>query len=167
MGSITHISGNAENSFKKSQNYAKSILSFQTEKTDSIQTKDYFHFQKIILSNISLSIPLNEYISTRSWVFNLLFGDIPSYISVFRLGDLLMIGLPVELSAEYYPKLDLLATKKGLKLILTTFNGTYLGYATPATHFKIKHSETREMNWMGKYGGDYFEKIIEMIIEKQ
>ena len=78
-----------------------------------------------------------------------------------------MIALPCELSSEFYPELQKLAEAKGMRLIITSFNGSYVGYATPSRNFHINHMETRTMNWTGKYGGDYFNELVRLIIEKQ
>ena len=66
-----------------------------------------------------------------------------------------------------YKELEILANSKGINLVLTTFNGTYLGYGPPSESFDINHRETRETNWFGKYGGDYFAEVIRMIIENK
>jgi len=166
MGSLTPIIHKGKTGFDKAQNYANYLLESKIVDSGSI-TPNNLIFNRIALKKPKLGLSITESIQMRSWVFNLLFGDAKSYISTLKIGSLLMIGLPVELSGDYYEKLDQTAAEKGLKLFLTTFNGTYLGYAPPSEYFHINHRETRETNWLGKYGGDYFSEVIQIIIENQ
>ena len=166
MGSVTPIIHKGKTPFDKTKEYAKKILNQKLEKLDTTGSSISF-FKTIKLPMPKLSLYINKKIQIRNWVFSLIFGEVESYIDVFRMGKILMVGLPVELSSEYYEELQDMAASKDLKLVMTSFNGTYLGYATPSKHFHINHPETREMNWTGKFGGDYFKEVIRMIIEKQ
>lgn len=165
MGSTKHMAGKAATTFDIVNNYAKKLLS-EPMQMDIVQLNT-IGFSKIDIPLQPLAMSLTSMLQVRPWVCNLVFDDAPAYIRVLRLGDVLFIGLPVELSSEYYPEMERLANKKGLKLMLTGFNGTYLGYAVPSEYFEIRHGETRETNWIGKYGGDYFAQVIRMILEKQ
>ena len=166
MGSITPIVYKGKTYFDKTEVYAEILLNLKASYIDTLKGKESF-FLKIELPEPDLGLFISEKIKLREWLFNLIFGETEAYVNVYKLGNLLMIGLPVELSAEYYAELESFAKKKNLNLLLTTFNGTYLGYATPSKYFNISHMETREMNWLGKYGGDYFSEVVKMIIEKQ
>ena len=166
MGSLTPIIHQGETGFDKAQKYANHLLGSKIVASNKIKP-NCLKSNFIELPNPNLGLSLSSSIQMRNWLFILLFGEAKSYVSTLRIGNLLMIGLPVELSGNYYKNLDLYAQKRGFSLFLTTFNGTYLGYAPPSKYFNIDHRETRETNWLGKYGGDYFEDLIKMIIEKQ
>ena len=101
----------------------------------------------------------------RPWVFRWLFGANPAEISCLKIGHCLFMGMPCELSGEFYPELSLAAQAQGLNLMITTFNGAYLGYVTPDKYYNTRnHAETRMMNWYGPYNGDYFTEISKKII---
>ena len=134
---------------------------------DTIKNVELINFHSIQLETPILAPLLTESIAASSWLTSLLLGPLNTSIEVLRIGEVLMIALPCELSAEYYSELQELAESKGLYLMVTSFNGSYLGYATPSRNFEIDHSETRNMNWLGKYGGDYFSELVKVIIEKQ
>lgn len=165
MGSTEHMAYKGVTTFDKVNNYAKELLS-EPIQMDTIRLNT-LGFWKLDIPLQPLAMSLTRTLQVRPWVCNIVFDDVPVYVSVLRLGDIVFIGLPVELSSEYYPELEKLAKKKGLKLMLTGFNGTYLGYAVSSKYFEIRHGETRETNWIGKYGGDYFAQVIRMILEKQ
>ncbi|HCX76055.1 MAG TPA: alkaline ceramidase, partial [Algoriphagus sp.] len=65
-----------------------------------------------------------------------------------------------------YEKWDQLAQEKGLNLIITTFNGGYIGYITPDELYDEHFHEVREMNWYGPGNGQYFDELITRIIQK-
>ncbi|MBL4625556.1 MAG: hypothetical protein JKY42_10525 [Flavobacteriales bacterium] len=134
---------------------------------DSIKNINAINFHSIKLETPTLKPLLTEYIGASGFLSNFLLGSTEISIEVLRIGEVLMIALPCELSAEFYPNLQQLAEKKGLRLVVTSFNGSYVGYATPSQNFSIDHMETRTMNWTGKYGGDYFNELVKAIIEKQ
>ncbi len=102
----------------------------------------------------------------RPWVFDLLMGRNEASITVLRVGNTVLVGLPVELSGEYYPEFAAICKQRGLSLLITSFNGWYLGYVNPEKYyFTLKRAETREMNWFGYQNGEYFVELIKHIME--
>ena len=57
-----------------------------------------------------------------------------------------------------------MAEENGLHLLITTFNGGYIGYITPDEYYNHNFHEVRDMNWFGPYNGAYFDEIIRGII---
>ena len=46
-------------------------------------------------------------------------------------------------------------------MIVTSFNGDYVGYITEDEHYDhASHAEVRTMNWVGPYFGEYFSNVI-------
>jgi hypothetical protein len=101
----------------------------------------------------------------RPWVFNWAFGQFDCYVKVLRVGDVLMVGVPCDFSGELMPELTDYATKNGLNLIVTSFNGGYAGYITPDKNYNIDNYETQTMNWFGPYNGAYFQEVIRDLID--
>jgi len=110
---------------------------------------------------------ISDNIRLRPWVFDAAFGDTNAHFDIVRLGNILMIASSGEISGVFYEKWEKAAKEKGLGLIITTFNGGYIGYITPDEYYNRHYHEVRDMNWFGPYNGAYFDEIIMRIIESQ
>ena len=52
------------------------------------------------------------------------------------------------------------------KLVVTVFNGSYIGYITPDELYDAHYHEVRDMNWFGPGNGQYFDRLIQEVIRK-
>jgi hypothetical protein len=77
-----------------------------------------------------------------------------------------MVGLPCDFSGELVAVLSRYASNKGLRLIITSFNGAYAGYVTDDRHFDKDQYETITMSWFGPYNGAYFQEVVKDVIDK-
>lgn len=102
----------------------------------------------------------------RPWLFRTLLGDMPAYLDISQMGNILFISSSGELSGVFYEAWDALAEEKGLHLVVTVFNGSYVGYITPDELYDAKFHEVREMNWFGPGNGQYFDRLIKGVIQK-
>ena len=102
----------------------------------------------------------------RHWVWSRLYGDYNSEVKALRIGDVLMVGLPCDFSGELMQLLEDYAASKGKKLIITSFNGGYVGYITKDSHYNLNKYETRIMNWFGPGNGAYFSEIVMKLVDK-
>lgn len=102
----------------------------------------------------------------RHWVWSRLYGDYDSEVKAMRMGDVLMVGLPCDFSGELMKPLEDYAASKGKKLIITSFNGGYVGYITEDSHYHLNKYETRMMNWFGPGNGAYFSEIVVYLVNK-
>ncbi len=102
----------------------------------------------------------------RPWVFKTLFGDYPAEIKALKIGNNVLIGTPCDYSGELMPEVLATAKSKNLHLIVTSFNGGYVGYITHDRHYDLNAYETRVMNWYGPQNGVYFQDIIQKILRK-
>ena len=109
---------------------------------------------------------ISDNIRLRPWLFNAAFGDTNAHFDVVQLGNILMVSSSGEISGVFYEQWENLAAEKGLHLIITTFNGGYIGYITPDQYYNYHYNEVRDMNWFGPYNGAYFDEIITNIIEQ-
>lgn len=130
-------------------------------------------FQNPAFQMVTLPLPLRHPVprvstglSMRPWVFRWAFGDYPNYVKAMRLGNVLMIGFPCDFSGELVAEMSAYAAKKGLKLMVTSFNGGYIGYVTPDKYYEKDSYETMTMNWFGPYNGAYFQEIARDLIDK-
>ena len=76
-----------------------------------------------------------------------------------------MIASSGELSGVFYEKWEQLAQSKGLNLIVTTFNGGYIGYITPDSLYDENFHEVREMNWYGPVLSSYKKNFRHKFVE--
>ena len=125
-----------------------------------------------VLSVSTLPLPLREPTprlslgwALRPWAFRWAFGDEPTQVKVLRLGSILMVGLPCDFSGELMASLDSYARSKGLQLIVTSFNGGYVGSITKDEYFDRDTYETVTMSWYGPYNGAYFQEVIKDLID--
>ncbi|WP_428657333.1 neutral/alkaline non-lysosomal ceramidase N-terminal domain-containing protein [Runella sp.] len=130
-------------------------------------------FQNPAFQMVTLPLPLRHPVpristglSMRPWVFRWAFGDYPNYVKAMRIGNVLMVGFPCDFSGELVAEMSAYAEKKGLKLMVTSFNGGYIGYVTPDKYYGKDGYETMTMNWFGPYNGAYFQEIARDLIDK-
>ena len=109
---------------------------------------------------------ISDNIRIRPWLFDYLLGDTNPHLNFTRIGNTLMISSSGELSGVFYKKWEEIAKEKELNLIISTFNGGYIGYITPDSLYDEHFHEVREMNWYGPGNGEYFDKLIQAIILK-
>ena len=109
---------------------------------------------------------IGKNVRLRPWVFNNLFGDTNAHFDLILLGNTLMISSSGEISGVFMESWEKYANDHGLNLIITCFNGGYIGYITPDEFYDEPLYEVREMNWFGPYNGAYFDEIIRKLVDK-
>jgi hypothetical protein len=156
------------NQVKDIQEYA-----FQLDSVNRLKMTRYATIRNTSMKNARLDIQLREphlRISDnwriRPWLFDRLVGDTNAYFDITQIGNTLLISSSGEISGVFYEKWEKLAESKGLNLIITTFNGGYIGYITPDELYDKHFHEVREMNWYGPGNGKYFDDMITKIIEQ-
>ncbi|MFD2570884.1 neutral/alkaline non-lysosomal ceramidase N-terminal domain-containing protein [Spirosoma soli] len=102
----------------------------------------------------------------RPWLFYAIYGDYPSDLKALRIGQTVMLGTPCDFSGEFVADFKPLAAKKNINLMITSFDGGYIGYVTPDKYYDRQTYETRDMNWFGPYNGAYFEEMMMGLVEK-
>jgi hypothetical protein len=112
------------------------------------------------------SARISENYALRSWAFKYLFGDYPTYIKVTKIGKTLIIGMPCDFSGELMIALDAYAKVSGLDLIITSFNGSYIGYVTHDRLYDRGLYESSTMSWFGYQNGAYFTHIVKDLVDK-
>jgi hypothetical protein len=109
-------------------------------------------------------VKITENLKVRSWMFTRAFGEYPTYINALRLGDILLLGTPCDYSGEFSQSLDSLAIANNVSVMVTSFNGGYVGYLTPCPYYDIDHYETRLMNWYPPGTGEYLNESLSRLI---
>jgi neutral ceramidase len=102
-------------------------------------------------------VRLSQNWRVRPWVFHALYGGYPARLQVLRLGPMVWVGLPCDFSGELVPALEASLAAQQRQLVVTSFNGGYVGYITPDNYYNhLDAYETRTMNWFGPGNADYF-----------
>ncbi len=102
----------------------------------------------------------------RPWLFYAIYGNYPSDLKALRIGKTVLLGTPCDFSGEFVADFRPLATQKGVNLMITSFDGGYIGYVTPDAYYNRTTYETRDMNWFGPYNGAYFEEMMMGLLKK-
>jgi neutral ceramidase len=126
-------------------------------------------FKNITLKLGKSQLRITDNFILRDWAFNAIFSPLEAEIKYLEIGKLLFLGMPGDFSGEILIENGIydLAETLDKKLIVTSFNGDYIGYITEDHHYDIsKRSEIREMNWVGPYYGTYFSEIASELIRK-
>lgn len=109
---------------------------------------------------------ITENVRLRPYIFNALFGETNAHFDVMLIGNVLLVSSSGEISGVFMDAWEKYAKENGLYLVVTCFNGGYIGYITPDEYYDEPHYEVRDMNWFGPYNGAYFDEILQKIIEK-
>lgn len=100
----------------------------------------------------------------RPWVFYKFFGDYKADISFLRVGKQVWVGTPCDFSGELVSSIEEVSEAQKLNLMVTSFNGGYIGYITADQWYDRNKYETRAMNWFGPYNGAYFTEVIGRVL---
>lgn len=151
--------------------YAGRVLADKIRLSSSVAQPDLLEIKSsqipIQLGPAQLRIASN--LKLRNWVFARLLHPLQGELTYLQLGTVVLIGTPCDFSGELYitQKLDSLSEAHGKNLIVTSFNGDYIGYITEDSHYdEVDKEEVRAMNWVGPYYGSYFADMIGILIKK-
>jgi neutral ceramidase len=164
MGPIEKGTDDFDEVAREGQHIKTEVLS-ENEKEVSLTRPDIRAFE-IELPLRKPSPRISQTWALRPWVFRWIFGDSPAHINVVKIGSVVMVGLPCDFSGELMKPLDEYASRKGLNLIITSFNGGYAGYITADNRFDMDAYETITMSWFGPYNGAYFSEAVRDVIDK-
>nr|WP_293845865.1 neutral/alkaline non-lysosomal ceramidase N-terminal domain-containing protein [uncultured Arsenicibacter sp.] len=111
-------------------------------------------------------VRISDGLRVRPWIFHAVYGDYPSELKALRIGKTVFVGTPCDFSGMLVPALQPVARQKALNLVVTSFNGGYIGYITPDQYYHLGRYETNDMNWFGPQNGDYFVEMMSGLIRK-
>ncbi|WP_018341879.1 neutral/alkaline non-lysosomal ceramidase N-terminal domain-containing protein [Cytophaga aurantiaca] len=123
----------------------------------------YYHRFPLHLREPHLRI--DKDIRIRPWVFHTLLGSDAPDIQCMQVGETMFLGMPCDYSGELMPPLEKLCSANKTNLILTGFNGGYIGYITDDACYDWSKGETMDMNWHGPYNAAYLTEVNERILK--
>ncbi len=161
VGSQAVVAPHGE-TFKSTQAVGQQLAGLIKARLASVELSDT---ATIGFDRLPLDLPdpewrLNTTHSVAPFLFHGLFGEYPAYISSLQLGNTVLLGVPADYSGELLPALEQQAAQQKRQVILTSFNGGYIGYITPDKHYPLKKYETRDMNFYGPQNGGFFTDIL-------
>ncbi len=121
-----------------------------------------------LLSTASLRVSLPEYhvrlttkINLATWLSNKLMPE-PQHVffQAVRIGKLIWISAPCDFSGEYALQIKNALAAKGFDAVVSSFNGSYVGYIVPGRYFYMDEYEPKMMGWFGPTMGDYSMDLI-------
>ncbi len=126
----------------------------------------------MVYHHIPIELPkpqlrLTKHLAVRPWFFERMLGELEATLTYFRLGDIVFIGTPCDFSGELSleGRFDKFATQRNLQLLITSFNGDYVGYIVPDRYYDTKRrEEVRTMQWVGPNKGAYFTALIHKLL---
>ncbi|GAB4027912.1 neutral/alkaline non-lysosomal ceramidase N-terminal domain-containing protein [Spirosoma gilvum] len=154
--------------FQEIRNYAGDLAARIERTVPTIQLKSDSALAMLTLP-LGLREPHPRVIGNwrvRPWLFYAIYGDYPSDLKALRIGQTVLLGTPCDYSGEFVADFKPLAQQKGVNLMITSFDGGYIGYVTPDAYYSRTTYETRDMNWFGPYNGAYFEEMMMGLLKK-
>lgn len=112
------------------------------------------------------NLRISNYFVLRPWLFYKLFGNEKTYLNVLKIGEVVFCGTPCDFSGELNKEICNYEKINNRNLVVTSFNGGYIGYVTKPKWYQLDTYETRTMGWVGHDIGAYFEDIISLYIDK-
>lgn len=119
-------------------------------------------------SAATLRVTLPEYhiritprINLSTWLSNKLMPEPKNvYFQVVRIGKLVWISAPSDFSGEFALQIKYAMAAKGYDAVVTSLNGSYIGYIVPGRYFYMDEYEPKLMGWFGPTMGDYAMELI-------
>lgn len=151
--------------FDEVQNQAKGVLK-HLDFTQKKELQNTLVSEYIQLPMGHPSARISKDYALRSWAFKYLFGDYPTYLKITKIGKTLILGMPCDFSGELMIELDAYAKAQGLDLIISSFNGSYIGYVVDDRLYDLGLYESSTMSWYGYQNGAYFSEIVKDLVDR-
>jgi neutral ceramidase len=108
-----------------------------------------------------LSFRLSDGIRLRPWLAGkILPARNHSFLQVFRIDDSVWVSTPCDFSGELALGIKDFLRARGSSVVITSFNGDYVGYVIPSRYYHLSGYEPRLMSFFGPNLPDYFEELI-------
>jgi hypothetical protein len=124
-------------------------------------------------STTTLRVGMPEYhlrlttkINLATWLSNKLMPEPKNvFFQAVRIGQLIWISAPSDFSGEYALQIKDALAAKGFSAVVSSFNGSYIGYIVPGRYFYMDEYEPKLMGWFGPTMGDYSMDLIRHLTE--
>lgn len=99
------------------------------------------------------------------WLARKLVRESDTWLQLVRVGKILIIGTPGDFSGELALQIKAEASRKGFRALITSFNGSYIGYIIPSKYYHFDGYESRTMSFFGPAIGDYIPDLMLRMID--
>jgi hypothetical protein len=155
-------------SFGRSKYIGDSLADSLLSRLDAVTYQETTTF-----STATLRIDMPEFhlrltpkINMASWLSNKLMPEPQNvYFQAVRVGKLIWISTPSDFSGELALEIKHRLAARGFEAIVSSFNGSYVGYIVPSGYFYMDEYESRLMGWFGPTMGDYSMFLIRQLTE--
>ncbi|RAU81746.1 neutral/alkaline non-lysosomal ceramidase N-terminal domain-containing protein [Pontibacter arcticus] len=93
-------------------------------------------------------------------LFYAVFGKYKAHLNHLQIGNTVLLGVPADYSGEFMAELETAAKSNGKNVLVTGFNGSYIGYIIPEKHYQLRKYEARDMNFYGRQSGTYITQLL-------
>ena len=97
---------------------------------------------------------------------NSIFHDNDTFIHTVKIGKLFFQSYPADYSGELAESLEHWGNINSVYPWATSFNGEYIGYIMPSKHYDKPHYSVHNVNFFGRWAGDYFLQTSKNIISQ-
>jgi len=126
------------------------------------------YYGSTLFSSATLRVTLPEYharlttkINLSTWLSRKLMPEPQNvFFQAVRIGKLIWISAPADFSGEYALQIKNNLAVKGYETVVSSFNGSYIGYIVPGRYFYMDEYEPKLMGWFGPTMGDYSMDLI-------
>jgi hypothetical protein len=145
-------------SFQNLQDYTRHLTTPLLRAMDQItyDSVTQLGFNEIALPLGEPQLRLTENWRVRPFWFRKIMGNLSPSITFLQIGDITLVGTPGDFSGLLYDEIN----TDNRPVVVTSFNGEYIGYIIPSGYYQLNHRETRSINWFGPYTGDYVTNTI-------
>lgn len=161
LGSHSHR-GEGE-SFEKSRFMGENLANHFLNSTAPLTCTDSttFSYFSIPLKTSQMQFRVQKNFYLAPYISNQLIPEHDkTFIQGMKLGNLIWITAPFELSGEIALDVKNALKLKGYNSMFTSFNGDYRGYITPSKYYYDNTYESFLMGWYGPSMGDYVSDLL-------
>lgn len=149
--------------FDKSKYLGEALADSVVKYADNIILKD-----SIDLASMTLNVDIPEFqirisdgIRLNPTVARMLFPEVGEvFLQTAKIDNLIWATAPSDFSGETAIVYKNAMYKKGLKAMVSSFNGAYTGYIIPCKYYHLDAYESRLMNWFGPSYNPYINYLL-------
>lgn len=118
------------------------------------------------LAGVDVTLPplnwrITDGVRFRPWAADaLLRAPERVFVQALRIGDIVWMSTPCDFSGELALEIKDLARARGADAVVTSFNGSYIGYVIPNRYYHLPGYEPRVMSFYGPNTTDYLDEIL-------
>jgi len=124
-------------------------------------------------ASATLRVSMPEYhlrlttrINMATWLSNKLMPEPRNvYFQAVRIGKIIWISAPSDFSGELALEIKNRLAANGYDAVVSSFNGSYVGYIVPSGYFYMDEYESKLMGWFGPTMGDYSMYLIRQLTD--